>query len=338
MTTSAYASVIFSSNALLRRAEPRRLGRRIERMLMAPLPFKVGDTVLDHYCVEEIYGDLGSVWYMRASYEMARQVQYALQVFPFTGVQECPMLAHFLEEGARVARLPCPPFVKVFRSGVDSSGHGILVRELVEGLPLNTVLAQRERTSIVKFMRILEGVVGEVAEAHARGDAFLGLTYRDIVLADNRVRNSISTYFLHATVPWGAKCHDPVRTRGPMSVHVSPQFRATSEASVVNDIYSLGMLTVALIIGADIELYSDHRAPELLERYGPFADLIYRALAPDVEDRIPDTSTFLALAREAAIRAQVARLADHGADEPRTTDQDDDAHELGAIVFARRDT
>lgn len=312
-------------------------------MLIAPLPFQVGDTVLDHYCVEEIYGDLGSVWYMRASYEMARQVQYVLQVFPRTGVEDCPMLAYFLEEGARVARLPCPPFVKVFRAGIDQSGHGILVRELVDGLPLNTVLAQRERVSIVKFMRILEGIIGEVADAHARGDAFLGMSYRDIVLSDHHSRHSISTSFLHATVPWGVKCHDPVRTRGPMSVHVSPQFRATSEASVANDIYSLGMLTVALIIGADIERYTDHRAPALLERYGPFADLIYRALAPDIEDRIQDTATFLAMAQDAAIRAQYARLADDDTTDDVNVDSDsddasDDDHELGAIVFARRNT
>lgn len=268
-----------------------------------PFPFEVGDVVLENYRIEAILGSIGSVWYLRASYELAPQVGYAVQVLPWSGQENCPLRDSFMSEPERLSVVACPPFVPVIRSGVTEGGHAVIVREFLEA---TTVLDARKPVSLgtVRTMRVIECVSRAMAGAHQHGRALHGFTHFDVMLNSSANDAANAAFMLDAPHALGAYCADDVRVHGSLQRYHAPEFRKDRVSRVESDVYALGMLAAVLLFGGAHRAFVKDPENHDFEQLESFRPTLLRALSRDPAERFESTEAFVLAARESAWRAQ----------------------------------
>lgn len=262
-------------------------------------PIEKGDTLFDHYRVEEIQGALGSIWYARASYEFAPQIAYSIQVLPWSGKDDCPQRALFLRESERLKIVQTPPFVPLVRHGILPSGDGVIIHEYLEGRGLYD-LRNMEPFTTVRSMRVVEGVARAMQLAHGVRYAMHGFTHFDIIIDVDSMNTTTAAHILHAPHPVGSRCYDDVRVRGYLSRYHAPEFVEEPVASIAADIYALGMLMSVLLLGESH--YSFLKAPRSYDfgHLENFRATILRALSSDPSERFRSIDALILAAREAA--------------------------------------
>lgn len=268
-------------------------------------PIEKGDILFDHYRVEEIQGALGSIWYARASYEFAPQIAYSIQVLPWSGKEDCPQRALFLREPERLKVVQTPPFVPLVRHGILPTGDGVIIHEYLEGRGLYD-LRNMEPFSIIRSMRVVEGVARAMQLAHNAGCAMHGFTHFDIIIDVDSATSTTAAHILHAPHPLGSRCYDEVRIRGYLSRYHAPEFVENPIATIAADVYALGMLLSVLLLGESH--YEFLKLPRSYDfgHLENFRVTILRALSTDPMERFPSIDALILAAREAA--QHVARI------------------------------
>ncbi len=272
------------------------------------LPFKVGDTILDHYRIEEIQGPLGCIWYAQASYTFAPQLSYSIQILPKSEQVSRASIDDFVAENERLSTVTCPPFVPVIRSEILSDGHGVLVHEYI---PSDSIfdLSAVEPFTMPQTMRIIESLAGIMADLHGRGYGLQGLTHFDLLLDVNSEWSSEPVVILHAPYPLGTPCLDPVRVYGYMSWYHAPEYRERPVCSIMADVYALSMLTSILLFPREHRKFLAE--PEAFD-FGSlegFRAPILMALAPDPGDRQKSALEFVEMMRYAQVRERSTQQA-----------------------------
>lgn len=289
-------------------------------------PFNVDDTILDRYRVVEVLGALGSVWYLHASYNLAPQIGFAIQVLPADRAANEGLRAAFLDEAARLMEMPQPPFIPVIRTATLPEGHVLLVREMLEGRSIRGATPAGELTPVkpVRTMRIVECVVNAMSAAHRRGFAMQGFTPYDLLLSTAMSADQFAAYILHAPFEIGSLCLDDERVNGGLARYHAPEFRADPRASVAADVYALGALMSALLWGARGDEML--REPETFDfgAMDAFRPTLLRALAREPAERFPGVDSFMSAARGAAWRTL-------------KSSREDGLSPGGTRVFARRE-
>lgn len=288
-------------------------------------PFHVDDTILDRYRVVEVLGVLGDVWYLHASYTLAPQIGFAIQVLPAERVADDARRAAFLSEGARLLGMPQPPFIPVIRTATLPEGHVLLVREMLEGQSIRDEMPTRDLTAVkpIRAMRIAECVVNGMSAAHRRGFAMQGFTPFDLLLSTATSTDQFAAHMLQAPFEIGSLCLDDVRVNGFLGRYHAPEYRAEPRASIAADVYALGVLTSSLLWGARAKKLL--REPESFDfgTMDAFRPAVLRALAREPAERFPSVEGFMSAARGAAWRT-LKSSSDDGRPPERTR------------VFARR--
>lgn len=270
-----------------------------KKLQAPPVPIQTGGGILDHYRVGAVLGAVGSVWYAQVSYEFAPQITYSIQVLPWSGKEDCPLRAAFLSERRRLKVVQTPPYVPVVRHGVTKEGHGVIIREYLDGKGLYDVRSL-ESFSTMRCMRVIECVARAMQMAHREGHAMHGFTHQDVISNDEVARSTSAAHMLHAPHPLGTRCHDEVRVYGYLSRYHAPEFLENPIASVGSDVYAIGMLMSIL-------LFTDRHAEFLNDPYNfdfgeveGFRAVILRSLDEDVHERYSTIDEFILAARESA--------------------------------------
>src|SRR6476646_8358463 len=203
--------------------------------------------------------------------------------------------ARFRQEAQSAASLSHPNVVTVYDYGEDPSGPYI-VRELIDGEDLATILRRSGTLPPRQAARIAAGVARALAAAHARG-----LVHRDIkpgnVLIGKDGQVKVVDFGIARAIS-EAQVTLPGTTLG--SVHYfSPEQARGEPATAASDIYSLGIVLYEMLVGSR-PWEGDSAASVALARLsGPIPDpmvvrpsvppdlasIVRRALALDPKDR-----------------------------------------------------
>lgn len=295
---------------------------RVTTLQPVPLPVRVGDTVLDRYRVEEILGAIGSVWYVRASYNLAPQLGYSIQILPAHQRHGQRVRDYFLHEASRIESLPTPPFIPVIRSAMHEDGHACIIREFFESCNFQDT-ERLGPPSVIKAMRVAECVAKAMSQAHRLGRVMHGFTPYDVMLSLASGPDQVAAYILQGPFGIDEVCEDDVRMQGYLAQFHPPEFIQHRQGSVASDVHALGMLLSAMLFGRRLgEALADFESFNF-ENYEAFRDPIFRALAKDPSERFPSVHSFMTAARGAAWRVQKSAV--RGKEELATT-----------RVFARR--
>jgi eukaryotic-like serine/threonine-protein kinase len=205
----------------------------------------------------------------------------------------------FRREAKAVARLHHPNVVQVYDFGQDDAGHPFFVMELVEGRPLDELLAERGRFSPDEIASVLAQAAAGLQAAHEAG-----IIHRDIkpsnLILDPKGRVKLVDFGI-------ARLDNTPMLTSPSSLlgtptYMSPEQVAGKPVDGRTDLYSLGISAFHLLTGrppfearepiALALMHLNDPLPSLIERAPdtppPLAALIVRLCAKE-PDRRPAT-------------------------------------------------
>ena len=209
--------------------------------------------------------------------------------------------ARFLDEARTLATLRHPHLVTVFDAGEDDGGRPYLVMELLEGAPLDGVLAAEAPIDPARALRWAFPLLGALAVAHDHG-----VLHRDIKPANVFLerRGEVEVPVL---IDFGiAQREDGARRTTPGAVVGTPAYMAPEQVrgerlDPAADVWGLGVLLFEALAG---------RLP--FRAATPYALLleIARVEAPPLAEVAPAVPAPLALAIDRALRPRARREPD----------------------------
>ncbi len=281
------------------------------------------------YLVESLVGE-GSMGRVYRAYDPLAKRRVAIKT-PKDDLLEGPeaeeYVARFRREAQAAAALAHPHIVTLFDVGED-----YFVMELLEGVTLQTVLAERGRLDLPEVLRILEPIAGAVDFAHQKG-----VIHRDIkpanifVLGDGRPKmmDFGVAHFVSASLgTTGQIMGSPA--------YMAPEQITGGQATVRTDLFSLAVVAYQMLTGrrpfegddiSEVVYRVVHADPAPPSAWAPglppaHDDVFRRALAKDPGERFPSATGLLAaLDRRRAVRVS-----------PETPDGDIETHDL-AVEF-----
>lgn len=270
-----------------------------------------GGTVLGgrYRLVERIGGGgMGSVW--RAEDEvLGRQV--AVKVLHRALFEEGTFAARFKREAQLLAALRHPGIVDVhdYGEGEEESGEraAFIVMELVEGRPLNEVLADGGPMGAERALGLLASALDALQAAHRRGIVHRDLKPSNLMLrGDDRL--TVTDFGIARALASSriTASHTVLGT----ALYMAPEQAEGAATTPASDLYSIGVVCYELLTGEPpfvgesvLEVALKHirdPAPELPSDIPPAVrELVARALAKRPEDRFADAEAMAAAARAA---------------------------------------
>ncbi|GHH78292.1 hypothetical protein GCM10018781_53770 [Kitasatospora indigofera] len=270
-----------------------------------------GGTVLGgrYRLVERIGGGgMGSVW--RAEDEvLGRQV--AVKVLHRALFEEGTFAARFKREAQLLAALRHPGIVDVhdYGEGEEESGEraAFIVMELVEGRPLNEVLADGGPMGAERALGLLASALDALEAAHRRGIVHRDLKPSNLMLrGDDRL--TVTDFGIARALASSriTASHTVLGT----ALYMAPEQAEGAATTPASDLYSIGVVCYELLTGEPpflgesvLEVALKHirdPAPELPSGVPPAVrELVAKALAKRPEDRFADAAAMAAAARAA---------------------------------------
>jgi serine/threonine protein kinase len=241
-------------------ALPDRIVGRLAESLAVP-------TLPDRYELVEVIGrgGMGAVWRAR---DRLLEREVAVKVLA-EHVRQPEVAARLAREALILAKLEHPGIVAVHDTGTLADGRTWYAMRLVRGDRLDH--AARRFGSQGEMLRALMRVAETVAFAHARGVLHRDLTPRNVMLGP---------FGEVLVLDWGvaregAEDREAVGTPG----YVAPE-QAAGRPDVRSDVFGLGAILRDLLA---------ERSEPIPKRLAAIRD---RALAPDPDERYPDTAAF----------------------------------------------
>lgn len=284
----------------------------------------VGSTFAGEYQVEAVLGEGGFAVVYAATDAHGRHV--ALKVLKPTSAAA---RARFEREVAILRSLRDPHTVALIAAGTTPEGQPYLVFERVPGQDLSKLLATRGKLPADVVAYILRQVLAALREAHAAG-----LVHRDIKPENIRIFAQDADEFRAKLLDFGIaratdNGHPSVTATGELigtPRYMSPEQLKNEPLTAASDVYSLGLVAVELLLGADAlggyslaaqlkRLQSGHNFAVPLAGAPPeLVNVIAKMTALQPEHRYPTAGAALgALERMSAAPQDIGR----GAESPR---------------------
>ena len=242
---------------------------------------------LGQYVLEEKIGEGGMGVVYRASHAMLRRPTAVKLLLPEKAGAD--NVARFEREVQLTARLYHPNTVTVFDDGRTPDGVFYYAMELLDGANLDDIVARDGPQPTARVIRILEGVAGSLAEAHA-----IGLIHRDIKPANIMLCEQGGIPDVAKVLDFGLvrQLDDNIHETQPGQISGTPMFMAPEsiddpdhiDAGV--DIYALGALAYYLLTGKPVfsgkslvELFKKHLDAEPV----PPSERLGRPILPELE-------------------------------------------------------
>jgi serine/threonine-protein kinase len=214
-------------------------------------------------------GGMGEVW--RAKHALlARPAAVKLIKNPEGGLPREEVIERFRREATNTARLGSPHTVTLYDFGVSDAGAFYYVMELLNGLSLETMVAEHGALPASRVAHFLIGACRSLAEAHSAG-----LVHRDIKPANLfAARLGVELDFLKV-LDFGmvGQKNDPEDTRLTVqgAIYGTPDFMAPELAldshtlDPRSDMYSLGVTAYVLLTGE--RLFTGDSMVQILMRH-----------------------------------------------------------------------
>lgn len=279
----------------------------------------IGVLVAGRYRLTSVIGRGGFSTVFAAEDERLRGQRAAVKVLlPFEANRDGR--ARFDRERRIISMLRGPHVVQVLESGQLADGRPFLVMELLEGAPLADVMRTRGRLSPRRAVRIADGILDALVEAHAAGVVHRDLKPGNVFLVE-RPDDSMCAKVLDFGIASIVEGDDEEAVRehaiGTPRYMAPEQFRG-EVLDHRGDLYALGVLLHLMTSGRPPFIESDPVPPEV-ERLpaharvvwqhlhqqpppvrvgsGALADLIVRLLGKRPEYRYRDASAVRAALR-----------------------------------------
>ena len=262
-----------------------------------------GDVLLGKYRVDELLGEGGFGRVFRATtLSLGRPV--AIKVLkPGADGYEPQRVERFLRELRAIAGLTDPHTLTLYDYGRLDSGLLVMVTEFVPGVDLADLVAQR-KLSPGEAAHVMLQVLYSLREAH---DA--GLLHRDIKPGNIRLYEQSGDPLRVKVLDFGlAMSHDGSESRltGTGRVigtprYMSPEHLMGEPLSPATDIYSLGVVSLEMLLGREAALHLDVTKGRGQRRLPPdsgvtaeLATIVNRMLAVEVRSRYATAAEMIA--------------------------------------------
>jgi len=282
----------------------------------APAPsddFRPGD-LIGLYEVERVAARGGhGVVYLAVHRVLGRRA--AVKVLRRELATSGEMLARFIREARVVNLIRHPDIVDIYDLGTTADGRPYCVMELLEGRPLDALVAERAPVAPAEAVALLAPVCRALQAAHEAG-----VVHRDVKASNVLVLSEGATPrvklldfgIAKATEPGEAGITTVGQRLGTM-VAMAPEQIAGQPVDARTDVYALGVLLFQLLTGRppfsapdpeEVErMHLEARPPrpgQLVPGAAPLDAVVARGLEKAPERRWPSAATMLAAAQEAA--------------------------------------
>lgn len=211
-----------------------------------------GDVLLDKYRLDEVLGEGGfGVVFLATTLQSDRPV--AIKVLkPGTEGYNVKRAARFTRELRTIAKLHHPNTLTMYDYGRTDDGLMFMVTEYVEGEDLGDLLKRKVKLSELETAHIVVQVLEALREAHD-----IGVLHRDIKPANIRVfeyggdplRVKVLDFGLAKSLSEGeVKLTEAGKVVGTPRF-MSPEQLRGKKLNAQTDIYSLGLVTIELLLG-----------------------------------------------------------------------------------------
>ncbi|MEO9330235.1 protein kinase domain-containing protein [Gordonia aurantiaca] len=209
-----------------------------------------GTTIGDRYRLIRLIatGGMGQVW---EALDTRLNRRVAVKVLKAEYTNDPEFIARFRAEAQTTAKLNNPGIANVFDYGETPDYNGgdplaYLVMELVDGEPLNSVIARLGRLSLTNTLDMLEQTGRALQAAHSQG-----LVHRDVkpgnILITPTGQVKITDFGIAKAVDSA-----PVTKTGMVmgtAQYISPEQATGDEATAASDVYSLGVVGYEALTG-----------------------------------------------------------------------------------------
>lgn len=220
---------------------------------------QVGRIVAGKYAIERVLG-VGGMGTVYAAVHRVTHRRVALKVIHAFVVERTPTAAaRFLREAQASASIDHPGLVDVLDAGQDEDGSLYLVLELLDGLDLETALAQR-KLGAADVVRIAIEVLEPLAAAHAGGFIHRDIKPANIFLARDKMSGSERARLLDFGI---AKASDGSLITAHGSIvgtieYMSPEQAQGLDIDARSDLFSLGAVIFYALAGRPPLTASNH--------------------------------------------------------------------------------
>ena len=263
------------------------------------------------------HGGMGQVWEALDTL-LGRRV--AVKTVLLEDSTDAELSARVFREASATAQLSHPDIVTVHDAGMDEEAPAgptaFIVMELLEGMNLRDLLAERGTLPLGEALRIGADVASALAASHE-----IGVVHRDIkpanILVDGR-RVTVVDFGIAALT----RSADPTIVRPGSTLgtaaYMAPEQAASQPVGPASDVYSLGCVLFTLLSGeppfsgahflAVLQQHAFEAPPLLSDRCGApdaVTDFLDRMLAKDPAVRpsateVAETLTYLAAVHDPA--------------------------------------
>jgi serine/threonine-protein kinase len=198
-------------------------------------------------------GGMGAVW-MAEHAMLGRRA--AIKILHSIHSTRQEIVTRFFNEARAATAISDPGIIQIFDFGFHTDGSAYIVMELLEGEPLDRRLKRLGALSIEDALRICRQVASTVGAAHARGIIHRDLKpenifmVRDPEVAGGERAKVLDFGIAKLSGDLGAQHTTSASTIMGTPLYMSPeQCRGAGKVDQRSDVYSLGCVLFALIIG-----------------------------------------------------------------------------------------
>lgn len=238
----------------------------------------VGATLADQYRILEVIGEGGMGVVFRAR-QLNVNRDVAVKVLHRRLASDHRAVAQFENEAKIISQLRHPNTLRLYDCLRTPDGEFLIVTELLTGAPLAKILASKGRLATDLACRIIDGVLGSLAEAHAAGIVHRDLKPENVFIDRVRTEDIVKVLdFGIARITEGVECLTlPGRINGT-PIYMAPEQIRGERADHRTDLYALGIMFYEMLAGTPP--FTEESIPKLLEQHLDLAPEPLRSKAP----------------------------------------------------------
>ncbi|MCC6748889.1 MAG: protein kinase [Deltaproteobacteria bacterium] len=266
----------------------------------------IGWVILERYEVLDriAVGRTGTIYHAR---HVGLDHSLVVKVFHREICEDGSLSRRLRQDATLVAQMGSPSVVRLSDIGLTQEGRIFVAMELVEGDPLDGVLALEGRFSEARAAAVVSQLADALGEAHAAGLAHGDLRPRNVVLQRRRDRDLVKLFGLETGRLIQVQLGNRDGRVAPDPRYISPEHSRGYAFDGRSDTYSLALLAMEMVTGTppfnsmDRDVEPEMLVDRLTAASPHFAAAIARALHPEPVHRYPSVQDFAKALRGRAI-------------------------------------